>query len=80
MKKSKDNNEDDLKVLPKHIAEMPELQREDMQRARKEGTFDGKAHLAKSTMINWTATAYVSCWSKQAQANTILDIEKSLKT
>jgi len=37
-----------IDVVPKLVAEMPQRERESMQLARKQGVFDGKAHLAKS--------------------------------
>ncbi len=42
--------EDNLKhqPLPRHIADIPELERQAMEKARKEGKFDAKAHLANS--------------------------------
>ena len=37
-----------IEEVPKFVAEMPKRERASMQRARKQGIFDGKAHLANS--------------------------------
>ena len=37
-----------LDELPRHVAEMPERQRQAMQKARQQGMFNGRAHLANS--------------------------------
>lgn len=34
--------------LPEHVAEMPERQRKSMQKARRQGLFNGRDHLANS--------------------------------
>lgn len=48
MDKNSKHKNDDAKALPKYIAEMPQRERDSMQKAREKGEFDGKDHLAKS--------------------------------
>lgn len=48
MKKPQPRDRSKHQSLPKDIADMPELERQAMEKARKEGKFDAKAHLANS--------------------------------
>lgn len=47
-----------FQVVPKHIAEMPERERQAMQEARKNGLFNGKAHLANSPVARAMAHGF----------------------
>ncbi|MFL0800725.1 MAG: hypothetical protein K6L80_09780 [Agarilytica sp.] len=58
MEKSNSSSKDYDKALPEHIAEMPARQREEMQKARKKGEFDGKDHLAKSPIGRAVASGF----------------------
>lgn len=44
--------------LPKHVAEMPERQRKALQKARQQGLFNGRAHLANSPIARAMARGF----------------------
>lgn len=48
MKKPQPGDKSKYHPLPKDIANMPVLERQAMEKARKEGKFDARAHLANS--------------------------------
>lgn len=58
MKNSNSSGSANKKTLPKHISEMPERQREAMQKARKDGTFNGQAHLENSPIGRAVASGF----------------------
>ncbi len=58
MKKHKNQQFENLEVVPKRVADIPQREREAMQSARRKELFDGQAHLANSPVGRAVANGF----------------------